>query len=265
MTVLYPKISIVTVCFNSAKTVRATLASVADQTWPNIEHIVVDGASQDETVSIIEEYRAGLAAVVSEPDNGIYDAMNKGLRLATGDYVAFLNSDDIYLDETVVERIAQRLASEGLDAIFGDVVFVRAEAPDTVVRRYSSSGFSPRSLALGRMMAHPTLFLRRTCFEKSGPFDSSFRIAGDFELVTRVFKDGSLSYCYVPEAFVRMNLGGASTSGLRALFKINGEILRACRQNGIATSWPRLMGRYPSKLMEFVRRGSRSDTEAGDL
>lgn len=250
----YPKISIITVCFNSAKTLEDTLASVATQTWDDIEHIVIDGGSTDGTLDILRRRAPQLAAIVSEPDDGIYDAMNKGAALSSGDYIAFLNSDDVYRAPTVVEDVATALASEDLDAVYGDVDFVRSASPEVPVRRFDSSRFVPSRLADGWMMAHPALFLRASIFRRSGGFRPEYEIAGDFELIARIFKGDDLRYRYLKRVLVRMTLGGASTRGVRSFFKRNNEVLRACRENGIRTNWLRLLSKYPRKLTELMTR-----------
>ena len=248
------KISLVTVCFNSARTLEAALASVAAQKWADREHIVIDGGSKDGTLEIIERWRPALAYAISEPDRGIYDAMNKGLARATGDVVAFLNSDDRYIDGEVLGEVAQAFASADVDAVFGDVDFVRPGAPDRVVRRYSSARFTPERLKTGLLPAHPALFVRRSVFDRVGPFNADYHIAGDFEFVVRAFGDGRLRYKYLPRVMVRMQTGGASTAGLRSTIKLNAEILRACRENGIRTNALQLAMRYPAKLTEWLRR-----------
>lgn len=249
-----PTISVVTVCFNSAATIEASLQSVATQTWDAREHIVIDGGSTDATLAIVERYHAGLSHVVSEPDRGIYDAMNKGLAVATGDVVAFLNSDDRYVDSDVLTVVAQTFLRDNVEAVFGDVDFVRPDDPDMVVRRYSSSRFQPSRLKMGLMPAHPALFMRRSVFDRVGPFKPAYRIAGDFEFVARAFGGGRLPYTYLPQVMVRMRTGGASTSGLRSTMKLNVEILRACRENGIQTNPLQLTMRYPAKLAEWFKR-----------
>ena len=250
------KISVITVCFNSAGTIGGTLQSVASQTWSNVEHIVVDGSSTDGTLGVVEQYRAGVAQVISEPDAGIYDAMNKGLRLATGDVVGFLNADDIYTSNHVLERIVQTMSHQDprLDAVFADAEFVRSNAPHQTVRRYRSAKFHPDKIAWGWMPAHPTLFLRRDLFDRFGMFKTDYRIAGDFELIARMFHGRSLNYRYLPEVLVRMRLGGVSTGGLRNTVLLNREVLRACRANGIDTNWFKVLSKYPAKLWEFGQR-----------
>jgi glycosyltransferase involved in cell wall biosynthesis len=249
------KISVITVCYNSAATLADALNSVAGQTWSNVEHIVIDGASTDGTLAVIERYRAGLAKVVSERDAGIYDAMNKGLRLATGDVIGFLNADDVYAGDWVLSHVAKAFLDEStLEAVFGDVEFFRPANPDQPVRRYRSGQFSPRQIAWGWMPAHPTLFLRRQLFERYGLFRSEYRIAGDFELVARMFGRGAVAYRYLPEVLVRMRIGGVSTGGLRNTLRLNREVLRACRENGLASNWLKILSKYPAKLLEYVRK-----------
>jgi glycosyltransferase involved in cell wall biosynthesis len=248
-----PMVSVVTVCFNAAATIGDALASVATQTYPHVQHIVVDGGSRDATMVIVGQF-PHVASAVSEPDRGIYDAMNKGLARADGEIVCFLNADDKYAHPDALARAARLMADDGLDAVFGDVEFFRAEGPERVIRRYSSHKFSPATIADGWMPAHPALFMRRAVFEAVGPFKTDYRIAGDFEFIARAFGPGELRYRYVPEVFVRMRTGGVSTSGLRGTILLNREVLRACRENGIETNWLRILSKYPAKLIELWRR-----------
>lgn len=248
------RVSIITVAFNASSTIADTLDSVAAQTHPDIEHIVVDGASTDGTVAIIERHGKHVAQMISEPDKGIYDAMNKGLRLATGDIIGFLNADDVYADTCVLERVSAIMEKENLDALFGDAEFVSSAQPDRPLRRYRSERFCPDRIAWGWMPAHPTLFLRRQVYERFGLFRTDYRIAGDFELVARMFYGGTLRYRHVPEVLVRMRTGGISTGGWRNTLLLNREVLRACRENGIPTSLPKILSKYPAKLLEFLQR-----------
>lgn len=248
------KITVITVCFNSAKTIEDTIRSVASQTHLDIEHIVVDGASTDGTLDVIERHRGKLAKVISEPDCGIYDAMNKGVALAGGDVIGFLNADDVYADTGVLAKVAEVVEVEGLDALFGDAEFFRAETPERTVRRYRSVRFGPDRIAWGWMPAHPSLFLHRRVLERFGPFRTDYRIAGDFELVARIFHGGALKYRYLPEVLVRMRTGGVSTGGWRNTLLLNREVLRACRENGISTNVLMILSKYPAKLLEFLRK-----------
>ena len=248
------RISIITVAFNAARTIADTLESVAAQTHPEIEHIVVDGASADSTLEIIERHGKYVTRLVSEPDHGIYDAMNKGLRLATGEIIGFLNADDVYADNGVLERVSAIMAKEGLDALFGDAEFVSSARPNQPLRRYRSDRFRPERIAWGWMPAHPALFLKRSVFERFGQFRTDYRIAGDFELVARIFHGRTLNYRHVPEVLVRMQTGGISTGGWRNTILLNREVLRACRENGIPTSLLKILSKYPAKLLEFLHR-----------
>ena len=250
------KITVITVCYNCASTLACALNSVASQSWPNIEHIVIDGASTDGTISVINRYRTGLTKVVSEPDTGIYDAMNKGLALATGEVVAFLNADDFYKDADVLTRVARVIQAEQLDALFGDVEFFRQGQPGKIVRRYDSGRFNAGRLGHGWMPAHPALFVRRDLFEQYGAFRTAYRIAGDFEFIARVFKHPELRYRHLPESLVCMQMGGVSTSGWRATLQLNREMIHACRANDIPTNWLMILARYPLKALEFFHKAA---------
>jgi glycosyltransferase involved in cell wall biosynthesis len=247
------KVSIVTVCFNRATTIADTLRSVAGQRGVEIEHIVVDGASTDDTVAMAMAHGSHIAHLVSEPDQGIYDAMNKGLALATGEIIGFLNADDVYADNRILARVSATMEAEKLDALFGDAEFFSPARPDRPLRRYRSERFHPNRIAWGWMPAHPALFLRRELFERFGGFKTDYRIAGDFELVARMFHGGTLRYRYLPEVLVRMRTGGVSTGGWRNTLLLNREVLRACRENGIKTNFFKIFSKYPRKLLEFVR------------
>lgn len=248
------KISVITVAFNAAHTIADTLDSVAAQTHPDVEHIVVDGASTDGTLTVVERHGKHVARMMSEPDRGIYDAMNKGLRLATGDVIGFLNADDVYADNGVLEHVSSVMERERLDALFGDAEFVSPAKPGRSLRRYRSERFRPDRIAWGWMPAHPTLFLRRQVYQRFGLFRTDYRIAGDFELVARMFHGGTLRYRHLPEVLVRMKTGGISTGGWRNTLLLNREVLRACRENGIPTSLPKILSKYPAKLLEFLHR-----------
>lgn len=245
------KFSVITVCFNSEASIQKAIDSVAAQTWPNIEHIVIDGASRDATVGIIHRNLHKIEHFVSEPDCGVYEAMNKGLKLATGDVIAFLNSDDVYHDVRVLETVARSMLDKALDALYGDVEFFNAGTPEKTVRTYNSGRFSPSRIAWGWMPAHPALFVRRVIYDRYGYFQEDYRIAGDYEFVARIFKNGQIKSSHLPKVLVRMQTGGLSTSGLRATYVLNKEILRACRENGIASNWLMVLSKYFFKVREL--------------
>jgi glycosyltransferase involved in cell wall biosynthesis len=240
------------VSFNSESSIAKTLLSVANQSHKDIEHILIDGASIDRTLSLVEKHGQHLAKVISESDRGIYDAMNKGLELATGDIVCFLNSDDIYSHSNVLRDVAQRMEDYTLDALFGDVTFFSPNNPDRILRHYSSNHFSPRKLSWGWMPAHPTLFLRRHIFDHYGRFKVDYRIAGDFDLIARIFKNGDIKFHYLPEVLVKMATGGISTRGWRSTVILNQEILRSCTENNIKTNLFKILCRYPKKIVEYL-------------
>lgn len=246
------KISVITVCYNSARTLERSLQSVAEQDWSAVEHIVIDGASNDGTREILERFRSRLAYLSSEPDNGIYDAMNKGLAHATGDIVCFLNADDRYASANVLSMVASQMREHNLDALMGDVGFFHKGNFSRMVRRYRSDRFHPARLAWGWMPAHPALFLRKEVVQRVGQFKTDYRIAGDFEFIVRAFHGHALRYRHFPDVLVHMQTGGVSTGGWRAKIKLNKEVLRACRENGLHTNMLKILSKYPAKLMELL-------------
>ncbi len=247
------KISVITVCYNSASTIKNTLKSVALQRYKDFEHLIIDGGSTDGTLEIIRTWGGHPVRLISESDEGIYDAMNKGIKLATGDVVAFLNADDFYKDADVLAQVARVMQAEQLDALYGNVEFFRSGQQSIVARRYNSGRFTAGRLGWGWMPAHPALFVRRALFQRYGVFRTDYRIAGDFEFIARVFKHPELRHRHLPESLVRMQLGGISTSGWRATLQLNREMMRACRENAIPTNWFKILVRYPLKALEFFR------------
>lgn len=249
-----PIISIITVCYNSAKTLERALESVAKQDWGKIEHIVIDGASTDGTAEILERFRSRVAHIVSEPDQGIYDAMNKGLAYASGDIICFLNADDQYASSRVLSSVASQMHGHGLDALMGDVGFFHEMDPTRMVRRYRSDRFTPARLAWGWMPAHPALFLRKEIVQRVGGFKTDYHIAGDFEFIVRAFHGHTLRYKHLSEVLVYMQTGGASTGGWHSKTVLNREVLRACRENGLSTNIFKILSKYPFKLLEILRQ-----------
>jgi len=248
------RVSIITAVLNGADSIGRTLDSVAQQDYPDIEHVIADGDSQDATLEIVRGRRSDSIRIVSGRDSGVYSAFNKGLRAATGDVIAYLNSGDSYENPQAVSRMALALDTADVDAAFSDVLVVDPQQEFRVVRRYSSKKFKPSAMAYGFMPAHPTLFLRRKVYEELGEYDPQFRIAGDFEFCLRAFVGRRTSYHYVPEPLVRMPTGGLSNRGWRSKMAITAEMLRACRLNGVRTNWMKLSLRFPVKAAELIRR-----------
>ena len=244
------KVTIITITYNSGKTVEDTLKSVATQSYQNVEHVVVDGASKDNTLEIVKAFPN--IKLLSEPDNGIYDAMNKGVAMATGDIVGILNSDDFYPNNDIIQKVVDTFNSKKVDSIYGDVKFVSPKDLNKVTRYYSSSKWNPEKFAYGYMPAHPSFFVKRECYEKFGNFKTDYKISSDYELLIRFLYVNKISYHYLAEPLVTMRMGGASTQGLKSIYILNKEIVRACKENGIITSFPKLSLKFFNKASEFI-------------
>jgi glycosyltransferase involved in cell wall biosynthesis len=247
-------ISVITVCYNAQATIARTVESFLAQDYPQREMVVIDGASSDRTLAIVESYASPLIRIHSERDKGIYDAINKGIGRAQGEVIGLLHANDHFADDGVLGRIAAAFADPALDAVFADVTFFAPGQPQRVVRRYRSDRFNASLLSYGWMPAHPTLYLRRGVFDRFGLYRTDLRIAGDFEFVARIFKDGALRYRYFDEVWTRMQTNGASTGGLRSKWILNTEVLRACRDLGLPSSGLRLLAKYPRKILELLQK-----------
>jgi glycosyltransferase involved in cell wall biosynthesis len=250
-------ISIITVVHNNAATIRECVESVLNQTYP-IEYLIVDGGSTDGTLDIINKYAPKIKRIISEPDNGIYDAINKGLRIATGDIIGIIHSDDFYENNEVIPTIMNEFESTEVDSVFADLVYVKREDPNKIVRYYNSSLFNPDKFAYGWMPAHPTFFVRSGFYEKYGLFKTDYKIAADFELLVRFLGKHNLSYTYLPKVIIRMRTGGVSTSSLKSNWILNKEIIRACRENSIDTNMLKVFSKYFIKVFQLVQRPGES-------
>jgi len=248
------KISIITVSYNSADTIEDTITSVLNQDYPEIEYIIIDGASTDNTMDIVNRYRKKISRVISEPDKGIYDAMNKGIRLATGDVIGILNADDFYIDNHVITKVAKGFEIPDVGAVFADLVYVKPENVNKTVRRYSSKAFTPSKFAYGWMPAHPTFFLKKKFYKQYGLYKTDYKIAADYELLIRMLYLNKVPYNYIPKILIKMRLGGVSTNSLQSNLILNQEILRACKENGIKTHLLKIYSKYPRKLLELLKR-----------
>jgi glycosyltransferase involved in cell wall biosynthesis len=248
------KISIITVVRNQRLAIEHCLKSVLSQTYKDIEYIVIDGASTDGTLEIIRQYQHRITKFVSEKDVGPYDAMNKGIRIATGDVVGILNSDDFYAGPQILEKVAEMFKKSNADALIADLVYVRPDNLDRVVRFYSGADFTPDKFAWGWMPPHPTFFARRELYMKYGFFRTDYRIAADYELMARFLARHKARFVYLPEVLVRMRIGGISTRNLRSNWILNKEILRACAENGIQTNILKVYSKYFRKIMQLFTR-----------
>ena len=246
-------ISIITATYNSGATLRDTIESILAQTYKDIEYIVIDGVSKDNTLEIIHEYEPrfyGRMKWISEPDKGLYDAMNKGIRMATGDVIGILNSDDFFSECNILSRVSNEI--EGVDAVYGDIHFVNDGNLTKCVRYYSSKDFTPWKMRLGFMPAHPSFYCKRNIYLKYGLFDLDFKIAADFEQLLRLIYIHKISTKYIPIDFVTMRTGGASTSGIQSHRKIFSDHMKAYRKNGIKSNCFLEALRYAYKLGQLV-------------
>jgi len=245
------KITVITVCYNSATTITETLSSMSNQSYDGIEHIVVDGGSNDKTIDLVKRFGKRVSKIVTGPDGGIYDAMNKGLRLATGDYVAYLNSDDFYSGETVVQQVAKAIHETNADAIYGDLSYVKRNDPKKRVRYWKSQMFQPGSFAQGFAPPHPTFFMKRKLLDELGGFDLSYSLAADFDLMFRALEIKKYTSAYVPLELTRMRTGGATNISLKSIIRQNQEILRCLRAHGSSVSTTGFIAR---KILSRIRQ-----------
>lgn len=251
------KVSIVTVCYNSEATIRDTIDSVLAQSYSDIEYIIVDGASSDRTMAIVDEYKDHIAIFVSEPDMGIYDAMNKGIKLSTGNVIGILNSDDIYQNNNVIRDVVSQFdASPASSLVFGDVVFVAPGNFDKVIRYYRAGHFRPWKLRFGWMPPHPATFIKKQAYDLVGSYSLNFKISADYEMFVRLLLIHNLRFSRINKILVRMHPGGVSTAGIRSSLLLNREIVQSCRNNGIYTNLWLVLLKFPFKLMEKFSRPS---------
>ena len=248
------KVSIITVTYNSAQTLAMTIDSVLRQTYQDIEYIVKDGGSTDKTIDVIKEYEPmfhGRMKWLSAKDKGIYDGMNKGIEMATGNIVGILNSDDFFTDNHVIEKIADAFNEKKVDAIYGDVHFVKGSNLKKSIRYYSSRLFCPFWLRFGFMPAHPSFYVRRDVFSKVGLYKTDYKIGADFEMMVRMFYRHRITYHYLPYDFVTMRTGGVSTRDINSRRILLKEDVRACRENGIRTNQFLISLKYLYKFLEY--------------
>ena len=224
------KVSIITVVWNNKETIENAILSVLNQVYPNIEYIIVDGQSTDGTIEIINKYKDKIDKFISEPDKGIYDGLNKGIKLATGDIIAFLHSDDEYFSNDVIEKVVRKFQQNNSDGIYGDLIYVNEK--DEIIRYWKSGEFSLEKLKKGWMPPHPALFLKKEIYDKYGSFNLEYKIAADYDFILRVLKDNP-KFSYIPEVLYKMRLGGASNKSIKNIIQKSKEDLRALKNNNI--------------------------------
>ena len=248
------KISVITVSLNSAATIEETILSIHGQAHTEREHIVIDGASLDGTQGVVEKHRDKIAVFISEVDPGIFEAMNKGLALATGDVVGFLNADDVYANDQVLAHVAQAFRDPDVEAVYADLVYVDKRNPAMVVRYWRSGDFRPGSFARGWMPAHPTFYVRRQVYERLGGFNPAYRLQSDFDLTMRFMEIHRIRTRHVAEIWVRMRTGGASNRSWRSVLRGNVEAYRAARASGLEVTPFFVLRKILSRIPQFFAR-----------
>ncbi|WP_047551045.1 glycosyltransferase family 2 protein [Psychroserpens sp. Hel_I_66] len=250
------KVSIITATYNSAKTLEVCMSSVLNQTYNDIEYIIIDGNSNDETLSLIKAASDKYKNIkcISEPDKGIYDALNKGINKATGDILGFVHSDDYLADKTVIEDIANSFIKSNVDGVYGDLHYVSFENTDVIVRNWMSQPFKARLLNRGWMPAHPTLFLRRQVYLEKGLFNLDYKIAADYDFVLRIFKSQNYRFHYLPKVITKMRVGGASNKSLKSIINKTREDYKALKLNGLKFPAKVVLSKNLSKIPQWFKK-----------
>ena len=247
------KLTIITVVFNGAKTIKHTIESVLNQTYENVEYILIDGNSSDNTMDMVNEYKDTIDTIISEPDKGLWDAINKGIGLATGDIIGLLHADDFYTDEKVLQRVVSKLEESKTDTLFADLLYIKDDNLDLVLRYFSAKNFTPKKLTYGLMPPHPTFFVKKSVYEQYGTYRTDLKIASDYEMFVRLLYKNNVSYSYIHFPIVKMRVGGLSGGGLRNKMLMNREVVRAIKDNGIHASCLLILRKYPIKVLEVIK------------
>jgi len=246
------KISIITITYNSEDTIRDTIDSVLSQSYTDIEHVIVDGQSTDKTMDIIRSYGDKIHKVISEPDKGLYDALNKGIRNASGDVVGFMHSDDVFASNSVVKTITEVFENFGVDSMYGDLIYVNKNDTNKLVRLWRAGKFKTRKMLFGWMPPHPTFYVKRELYLKYGGFDLSYRISADYENMLRFLFRNKISTFYLPMFIVKMRLGGESNRSLSNILKKSLEDMKAIKKNGLLLQLiPALLNKNLSKVKQY--------------
>ena len=248
------KVSIITITFNSAETIEDTIRSVLSQDYSDIEYIIVDGASKDGTLEIIERYRNSISTVISERDKGIYDAMNKGVEKATGDVIGILNSDDFYADASVISDLVRTMQLAGSDACYADLVYVDRNDTNRIIRSWKSGDYRQGYFLRGWMPPHPTFFVKRSIYETHGTYSLELRSAADYELMLRFIHKHAISLSYLPRVITKMRTGGQSNVSLKNRWRANREDRLAWKMNDLQPGFFTLLRKPISKLLQYIHR-----------
>ena len=248
------KISVITAIYNRKDFIFRALSSIKNQSYKNIELVVVDGGSNDGSQKIACSFLGHDDIFISEPDNGIYDALNKGIEASSGDIIAFLHSDDLYDNNEVLANIASIFQKNEIDIVYGDIAFFSKNNSNHITRVYRSDKLSLKNLSWGKMPAHPAILIKKDIYKKIGLFKTNYHIAADYEFLCRMMKSNHVNSIYVPDIFIRMQMGGISTGGIKSTILLNREVLRACKENLVTTNILMLLSKYPSKIFQFFRK-----------
>lgn len=248
------KVSIITICYNSAATIEDTIKSVVSQDYPHIEYIIIDGASKDNTLDIVDSYNEHITTLISEPDKGIYDAMNKGVNAATGDVVGILNSDDFYANASVITAVVNQLNAAKTDALYADLVYVDRDNPDKVTRTWISGGYKKGLFKKGWMPPHPTFFVKKSCYDTYGLYSTELRSAADYELMLRMIHKHEISLTYLKQVITKMRVGGESNVSLKNRLRANREDKQAWKMNDLKPSTFTMVRKPLSKLKQFLKK-----------
>lgn len=247
------KISIITVVYNNRETIKDAIESVLSQSYSDIEYIIIDGNSNDGTVEIIKEHSEKIAFFISENDKGIYDAMNKGIKVSTGDVIGILNSDDLYQDLTVIEAVMDQFIQDSeIDIVYGDLVYVKSDNTDHIVRKWKSETYYKRYFENGNVPPHPSLFVTSKVYKQAGVFETNYKLAADYELMLRIFKKHNFNSKYIDKVLVKMRLGGATNQSISNIIKQNKEILAAWKNNKLKTPLLIMPLRFLKRLIQFI-------------
>lgn len=246
------KISIITATYNSSANIESALESISGQDFSNIELLIIDGCSKDDTLSKIRRSFKGKVKIISEKDKGIYDALNKGVILSSGNIIGFLHSDDLFASKDILSKIESVFQTENVDGVYGDLQYVDKEVTSKVIRYWKSQFFQPDLLKKGWMPAHPTLFLRKEVYKKHGLFNLDYKIAADYDLMLRIFSDATLKFKYLPQVITKMRVGGASNRSLKNIKIKSKEDLKAIKSNNLKNPYRVLFRKNISKISQFI-------------
>jgi glycosyltransferase len=253
------KVSIITAVFNGVNVIEDCINSVLGQSYKNVEYIIIDGASTDGTLDIIRKYNGQIGKVISEPDKGIYDALNKGIKLATGDIIGFLHSDDIYAHEKVLENVVNVFRKKNVDSCYGDLEYVKREDINKIVRYWKSSPYKNRNFKYGWMLPHPTFFVKREIYNQYGLFNTCFKIAADYEIILRFLEKYKISTYYIPDVFIKMRVGGVSNKSLKNIFIKTFEDHKAWKINNLNKRYYTILLKNLSKIPQFFKKHRKGD------